>query len=158
MVRMTAIAMTKRPVQHGNVYKKAIMRKWISVSGVAFLLTLTGCFSISPREHRARALPEYLNFVDPPVKHFPYFRLAKWEMLRRDKLVVWTSARDAYLLTVDDTCPALEWTQIILLTSSANHISKNFDAVITRDQKCRIREIEPIRYSALLATRHPKTD
>lgn len=127
--------------------------KWISVWGISVMAVMTGCSSMPPKERHAQALAEYQQFADPPVNQFPYFRLERWEVLGRDKLVVWTSVRNVYLLTVNGGCPDLEWTQTISLTSNVNQISKNFDSVIARGLKCQIRQIEPIRYDELLAAR-----
>jgi len=134
-----------------------MIAKWISIL-VVLTFSIAGCSGTPPKERRAQSLAEYQKFADPAVNNFPYFRLESWEVLGRDKLVIWTSARNAYLLTVDGGCPDLEWAQVISLTSNANQISKNFDAVIVRGLKCQIRQIEPIRYDELLEARHAKAD
>ena len=104
------------------------------------------------RSSSDRLLTRYEPFVGEPIDRFTAFRPDSWQPISRTQLVVWTSINDAYLLTVDNTCPELNFAQKIGVTSTGSSISK-FDSVIVRDQRCRIEQIQPIDVERMKADR-----
>jgi hypothetical protein len=73
------------------------------------------------------------------------FDLFQSQVLGPDKVVVWSTIRDAYLLTVAQPCIRLQWTTGLgVTTAQARKVSKNFDFVTFEKQRCKIMEIRPI--------------
>ena len=104
------------------------------------------------RSKSDRLLTRYEPYVGEPIDRFTAFRTDSWQPISRTQLVVWTSINDAYLLTVDNTCPELNFAQKIGVSSTGSSISK-FDSVIVRDQRCRIEQIQPIDVERMKAER-----
>jgi hypothetical protein len=119
----------------------------ICLSSCVLLLTLSVSACAQTREVQDRNLAEYMEYAGEPVDHFRFWRLTSWELVGPQKLVVWPTLKEAYLLTVDQPCTELEWAKAISLTSSAHTVSARFDYVDVGRERCRIMEIRPIDYA-----------
>lgn len=95
-------------------------------------------------ERQQEALDAYLPYAGEPVDRFQFLNLIQWELVGRDKVIVWPRLNQAFLITVDMPCMDLEWAKSIALTSSARSVSARFDSVKTGKDTCRINEIRPI--------------
>jgi hypothetical protein len=110
------------------------------------LLLVSACSGIARRQDGQSQLDRYLQYAGAPVDHFTYLgRYDSWQALSRNQLVVWTSMNDAYLLTVADICPDLQFTQRIGVSSTGGSVSR-LEAVSFDHQRCPISEIRPVDY------------
>jgi hypothetical protein len=108
------------------------------------LLLLAGCSSGPPRVQHEEKLDRYLSYAGEPVDRANSFRLDSWELVDRDKIVLWTGVNEAYLVTVYDTCRNLQYTNHIRVVSSMGSSISRFDKVKVDGDTCPIREIRPI--------------
>jgi hypothetical protein len=114
---------------------------------VVLACTLLGaCSNVPYRERMATRLAQFERYAGEPIDKFHFWRMENWEVLGNNKLVVRTTLRDAYLITVENACPELEWANSVGVTSTINEVSTRFDSVVVRGWKCRISEIRPVRY------------
>ncbi|MGA9423012.1 MAG: DUF6491 family protein [Rhodanobacteraceae bacterium] len=120
------------------------MKAWM-VLLVGGLVATTGVANADTRATQQRNLDEYTPYLEAPVGSFQFWSLYKWRLAGPDKLVVWSTIKKAYLLTVETPCPRLEWAPTIGITSVQLHrVSTRFDYVTMRDDRCRITRIQPI--------------
>ena len=103
------------------------------------------------------ALARYRAYAGAPVASFTWLGpLYSWEALGADRLVVFTSPSDAYLLKVWSTCD-LRWViGPIGITDTAGTVNAHLDAVTLSSSaagplRCPIDEIRPVDYSRMLA-------
>ncbi|MGA9341441.1 MAG: DUF6491 family protein [Rhodanobacteraceae bacterium] len=90
-------------------------------------------------------LDKYTPYIEAPVDSFQFWSLYKWQLVGPDKVVVWSTIKKAYLVTVQAPCPRLEWAPTIGVTSVQSHrVSARFDYVTLKNDRCRITKIEPI--------------
>lgn len=102
--------------------------------------------------YMAQQLAHYQKYAQAPVEDFPIVELWQWQVVGKEKLVLWSAINKAYLVTVDKPCPRLEWTRALSITqNSSMHLTRRFDTVNFEHQRCRIAEIRPIDYKALRA-------
>lgn len=125
-------------------------RNWIILTAV---MALTACASMRHRETDEQTLARYMDYAGEPVDSFSYLgRFDGWRSLGRNRVVVWTGINDAYLLTVQEPCPELQFANHIGLTSTTGMVSRGFDSVkLGNNQSCRIMEIRPVNYKDLKA-------
>jgi hypothetical protein len=111
----------------------------------AALITLAGFAHADTRATQQRSLEKFTPYLQQPVEDFDYWSLYKWQLVGPEKIIVWTTIKDAYLLTVETPCPRLEWAHGLSLTSKQSHrIAKHFDFVAVGHDRCRIEEIQPV--------------
>ena len=121
-----------------------------------FLLAIAATCAALPAHadtaaHMAKELARYQKYAQPPVDRFPMLNIWQWQVVGKDKLVVWPTINTAYLLTVLTPCLRLEWTQSIGITqNTAMHVDRHFDSIVFDHQNCRISKIQPLDYKALL--------
>lgn len=97
------------------------------------------------RATQAKNLEKYTPYLQAPVEDFRFWSLYKWQLVGPQQVVVWSTVKDAYLLTVEAPCPKLEWANGIGLTSQQSHrVSRRFDFLTAGKDRCRIEKIEPI--------------
>lgn len=102
------------------------------------------------REAQKEQLEKYLDGAGAPVDKFTFYKLQKWELVGDTHVVVWTRVNEAYLLTVENPCVELPWTQSIALTSSARQVRVRFDYVLVeKGRRCQITEIRPLAKDVL---------
>ena len=88
---------------------------------------LAGCAGGSPRVEHSETLGRYLDYAGEPVDRATSFRLDSWELVGRDRIVLWTGVNEAYLVTVWDTCRDLQFTQHIRVVSGIDNQIRRFD-------------------------------
>ncbi len=96
--------------------------------------------------HRTKAeqrLDRYQPYLGEPVKSFTALQKDSWQPISRTQLVLWTTINNAYLITVQDTCQQLPFTETVGVTSTTSQIT-TLDAVLVRGDRCNITQIQPI--------------
>jgi len=102
-------------------------------------------------ETQQRNLDRYTPYLQAPVDQFQYWSLYKWQLVGAEKIVVWTTVKDAYLLTVEQPCAKLQWANgITLSTQQSRFVSRRLDYVNADGDRCRIIQIQPLDYARLL--------
>lgn len=124
------------------------MSRGIHIVVALALVILAGC-SGTVREREAQSLATYLEYAQPPVEQFRFWRLQSWELVDDDKVVVWPNRSEAYLLTVDQPCDALRWARAIGVSSTGHTVQRRMDTVNAGTQKCHIIKIQPIDYRSM---------
>jgi hypothetical protein len=137
------------------------------IAASAALALLGGCAGGVPQKSagtppaaaRQSALEQYGAYAGAPIDRFTWFgHFYSWEQLGRDRLVVFTTANDAYLLKVWPSCD-LRWViNTIAVSSTGPTVTARLDAVIidsapTGRMVCPIEEIRPVDYRRMLADR-----
>jgi len=130
------------------------------------LALLGGCASNSPQKSSAaatgspaqqQALARYSAYAGQPIDSFTWLgRFYSWEALGRDRLVVFTTPSDAYLLKVWSSCDLRFVLNTIGVTTTSGTVSAHVDAVRidsapTGRMVCPIDEIRPIDYRRMTA-------
>jgi Family of unknown function (DUF6491) len=136
-------------------------------TAAAAVALLGGCAGGAPRKgagappaaEQQTALERYRAYAGPPIDRFTWLgRFYSWEQLGRDRLVVFTTPTDAYLLKVWSSCD-LRWViSTIAVSSTGPTVTARLDAVIidsapTGRMVCPIDEIRPVDYRRMLADR-----
>lgn len=102
-------------------------------------------------ETQQKNLDRYTPYLLPPVDQFSYWSLYKWQLVGAEKIVVWTTVKDAFLLTVEQPCAKLQWASgITLSTQQSRFVSRRLDYVNAEGDRCRIIQIQPLDYARLL--------
>jgi hypothetical protein len=142
----------------------------------ALILLLGGCASAPPATGSAaagtsaaaanaptgapaqqQALARYTAYAGPPIPSFTWLgRFDSWEPLGKDRLVVFTTPSDAYLLKVWPPCDLRFVMNGIGLTSTSSTVYAHMDSVVVRSGpggplKCPIDEIRKVDYRRLKA-------
>ena len=130
---------------------------------VAALVLVAGVAQADTRERQKEELSRFERYAGEPIAEFPMFDLWQWQVVGRDRVVLWSTIHDAYLIRVDKGCNNLEWTHGLSVTQNMRQkVSQKFDFVVFRDQRCKIMEIRPVDYQAMLkdgnAAEPPKQD
>lgn len=125
--------------------------KVVAMAAIVFTCTAQA----DTRAYEKEELARFQRYAGQPVDEFPMFELWQWQVLGPNTLVVWSTIHDAFLLRVDKTCNNLEWTHGLSVTQEMRmKVSNKFDFVVFRDQRCKITEIRPIDYKAMLKDGH----
>jgi hypothetical protein len=96
-------------------------------------------------------LERFEKYAGAPIDEFEFWSLHKWQLVGPEKVVVWSTINDAYLIAVASPCPGLEWAKTIAVTSKQRHfVSRKFDDVTYGNGRCQITEIRPIDYKRML--------
>lgn len=110
-------------------------------------LLLAGGARADTPEAQRKNLDRFAPYLQEPVEQFKFWSMYKWQLVGPDKVVVWTTIDDAYLLTVETPCMQLQWARDLGVTSQASHtVMRRMDAVVVGDDRCRILEIRPVDY------------
>ncbi|HXQ30727.1 MAG TPA: DUF6491 family protein [Steroidobacteraceae bacterium] len=116
-------------------------------------LLVAGCAGGTLRREANERLEDYLSYAGPPVDSFRFFRLYGWQAVGPTRLVIWSTAFDAYLVTVQEPCPRLEFVQRIGVTSTIETVS-TLESIVLRDhERCPITQIRPIDLKRMNADR-----
>ena len=116
---------------------------------VSIVLILAGCSSsgIVRRAGEGEGLDRLMESAGPPVDSVPYLiRYQGWRPLGPDKVAIWATANDAYLLTVTQPCAGLQSADEIQLTSRNALVRRQVDALKFKGQSCRIGEIRLVDF------------
>ena len=125
------------------------MSRFAMIIAAAFAL-LAPPASAQTAEAQQQNLAKYLDGAGTPVDKFTFYKLQKWELVGDNRVVVWVRVNEAYLLTVENPCVELPWTQSIALTSSARQVRVRFDSVLVeKGRRCQITEIRPLAKDVL---------
>jgi uncharacterized protein DUF6491 len=104
------------------------------------------------RKTQQENLDRFEKYAGAPVDQFEFWSLYKWQLVGPEKVVIWPTINDAYLVTVESPCPGLEWAKSIGVTSKQSHmVSTRFDFVTYGKGRCEISEIRPIDYKRMIA-------
>jgi hypothetical protein len=115
---------------------------------------LAACGASNTRAERdAQRLDELRAVAGEPVRDFRYTRLQGWNTFGDETVLVETSLREGWLLTVHAPCIDLPFAQSIGLSSGPGNTVSTFDYVMVGNDRCRIREIRPVDLRALRAAR-----
>lgn len=121
---------------------------------LATVLVAASAAHADTRSTERESLERFAPYVQAPVENFTYWSLYKWKPLGPDKVIVWSTVKDAFLLTVQQPCPRLEWTHGIGLTARQSHqVNRRIDYVTAGGDRCRIIEIQPIDTARMAADR-----
>jgi hypothetical protein len=114
-------------------------------------LALAAGAGAQTRKTQQENLERFEKYAGAPVDEFEFWSLYKWQLVGPEKVVVWPTINQAYLLTVESPCPGLEWAKTIGVTSKQRHIvSAKFDYVTYGRGQCQIGDIRPIDYKQML--------
>ncbi len=103
------------------------------------------------RATQQQNLERFEKYAGAPIDAFDFFSLYKWQLVGPEKVVVWSTVSDAYLIAVASPCPGLEWAHGIGVTSKQRHlVSRKFDDVTYGNGRCQITQIRPIDYKRML--------
>lgn len=124
-------------------------KPWITASLLAATLGLgllaAGAAQADTRATQRKSLEKYTPYLEAPVDDFMFWSLYKWQLVGPQKVVVWTTIKDAYLITVEEPCTKLEWAHGIALSSAqTHHVTRRLDYVTFAGDRCRITQIRPI--------------
>jgi len=113
--------------------------------------TLLGaCSTTATRSYERDPLDRYDRYAGPPIDHFAYRgTLDGWRAVDRDRVIVWTTPDDAYLLTVDSDCHDLTKVNRLRLTSSHDNFERAYDYMVIGVDRCGIRDIRHVDYAAM---------
>lgn len=115
------------------------------------LALVAGAARADTRAHEDEELARYQKFAGAPVAEFPMFRMWKWQVVGPERLVIWSTINDAYLIRVEKPCVRLEWTHAVVVTQKMRQkVSQKFDFVVFGNQRCKIAEILPVDYKTML--------
>ena len=129
-----------------------VKRSLLVVALVALLVAMPAL--AQTRETQAKNLEKYSPYIGDPVDRFHFWSMYEWELVGPDKVVVWTTINEAYLITVDQPCSNLEFAKSVGVTSNMHEVYRRSDAVTFRHERCPIKEIRPIDMKRYLAERH----
>ncbi|NDD73444.1 MAG: hypothetical protein EBZ40_00465 [Gammaproteobacteria bacterium] len=105
-------------------------------------LVTAGCAGdLSRREAATRK--SYVDYAGEPIKEFFAWRIDGWTPVSRNQLIVWTGINEAFLLTVWDTCPDIDFATTVSLSTLMRTVT-TFDKVAVGRQICPIREIRKV--------------
>jgi hypothetical protein len=106
---------------------------------------LAACSGIPLKQREDAQRAHFEAYAGPPVDRFTWLgRYDSWQPIGTNELVVWTTAFQAYLITVAPPCQNLQFANRIGLTATANTVSARFDFVKVEHWRCPIQEIRPI--------------
>lgn len=115
-------------------------------------LTLSAAAGATTANENAQ-LARYEKFAGAPVAEMPFWHMQGFESLGKDAILVWTGVNQTWLVRVYEPCVDLPWAKSIGLTSSMRKVSAKFDYVLARDDRCKIKTIQPVDYKAYRAER-----
>ena len=124
-----------------------LARAWL----LPMIAVLTACSGIPLKEREAAQRARYEAYAGAPIQQFTWIgQYNSWEPIGTNKLVVWTTPFQAYLLKVAPPCDNLEFINRIGLTSTSNTVYARFDAIkVDHGWRCPIQEIRPIDYGRM---------
>jgi hypothetical protein len=124
------------------------MRNLIAALALASIVAAPA--SAQTRATQQQNLERFEKYAGAPIDEFDFWSLYKWQLVGPEKVVVWSTINDAYLITVAKPCPGLEFARGIGVTSKQRRIvSRKFDYVTYGSGRCQIMEIRPIDYKRM---------
>jgi Family of unknown function (DUF6491) len=136
------------------------MRAMCRALAIAALLVLAACSS-GPQQKTSQdlALQRYMAYAGPPIQSFWWpGRFYSWEPLGKDRLLVLTTASDAYLLKIWPPCDLRSVVTTIGLTTTSSYVYAHLDSVTMNSAgtgpgrwRCPIEEIRKVDYRRMRA-------
>jgi hypothetical protein len=115
------------------------------------LALAAGVVNADTRAYENEQLARFQKYAGAPVDEFSMFRMWKWQVVGPERLVIWSTINDAWLVRVEKPCVRLEWTHAVVVTQKMRQkVSKKFDFVVFGNQRCKIAEILPVDYKTML--------
>ncbi len=96
---------------------------------------------------------QYERFAGAEVDRIRAMNVYGWTVLSSRKLVLWTRAKEPYIIELDGACRNLEFARTIGISNFGNTIHARFDAIIANRDRCLIKSIRPVDNQGLLAER-----
>ena len=116
----------------------------------AALVIAAGTVQADTRATMQETLDHYSPYLGEPVQGFTFWSLHRWKLAGPEKVIVWPTVKDAWLVTVEKPCPQLEWERGIGFGSQQSHqVQVRIDHLEVGNQRCRIEEIRPIDLEAM---------
>lgn len=89
------------------------------------------------------------DYAGAPIDSFHIRTGRGWEVVARDKVLLWNSPTEAYLLTVSRSCQSnLHFAKRLSVTDTGNVVSRN-EVVEADDAICHIDTIQPVDVLAM---------
>ena len=121
-----------------------------SIAVLALAIVASGALA-DTKQHQAEELARFRSYVGAPVDEFRLVNIFQTQIVGDTDVVVWPTVNTAYLLTVDKPCSNLSFAHGVALTQEQSmKVGKAFDFVTFDHQRCRIAEIRPVDYKAML--------
>ncbi len=123
----------------------------IGASIFSITVLAAGVVHADTRAHQEAELARFQRYAGPPIGQFTMYDLWKWQGLGPQWVAVWSTINDVYLLRVEPSCNKLDWTHGISVTQRMRQqVTQKFDYVVFGDQRCKIEEIRPVDYRAMV--------
>lgn len=120
---------------------------------IVLLAATAGTVQADTRATMQETLQHYTPYLGEPVDGFTFWSLHKWKLAGPEKVIVWPTVKDAYLVTVEEPCSQLEWARGIGFGSQQSHqVQVRVDHLEVGNQRCRIEQIRPIDLEAMKQT------
>ena len=128
------------------------MRMAIGMTAVLLAgIGASGAASADTHEHQVEELARFKEFAGAPVDQFRMLDVFQTQIVGDRNVVVWPLINQAFLITVEKPCANLEWAHGFAVTQETSMtVTKQFDFVKFGSQKCKITEIRPVDYKAML--------
>jgi hypothetical protein len=157
------IAMNRHSKSSARPQNPSALRRYSFGLGAAVTLvsalSVGACSGIPRHERDQQALERYTQYAGEPINSFSLLGgVQSWNSVGSNKLLVRTSASHAYLLTVQPPCNDLSFASRIGLTSTGTTVSKGFDSVKVRRERCTITEIRPVDYRQMQQDARQKSE
>ena len=132
--------------------RNKLISKLMSVpAGMIFLGAASMPAFADTREHQADELARFKQYAGAPVDDFRMVDVFQTQIVGDWNVVVWPTITTAYLITVDKTCSNLQWAKGFAVTQETSmKVTKTFDFITFDHQRCKIAEIRPVDYKAML--------
>jgi hypothetical protein len=133
------------------VRRKPISKLMSISAGTIFLCAAALPALADTREHQADELARFKQYTGSPVDDFRMVDVFQTQIVGDWNVVVWPTVNTAYLITVDKTCSNLGWAKGFAVTQETSmKVTKTFDFITFDHQRCKIVEIRPVDYKAML--------
>jgi hypothetical protein len=139
-----------RIVRAALAWRIGTMRNLVAAIALAAIVAVPAAFA-QTRATQQKNLERFEKYAGAPIDEFDFWSLYKYQRVGPEKVVVWSTINDAYLISVAKPCAGLEFARGIGVTSKQRRIvSRKFDYVTFGNGRCQIAEIRPIDYRQML--------
>jgi hypothetical protein len=135
------------------------MRPRLLPATAVALLAACASSGIPKHQTEAQERERYEKYAGAPLDRMTWMgRYDSWDSIGNNKLVVYTTPSDAYLLTVVPPCNDLPFVQTIGITSTANTVYPRLDSVKVKGWPCQIATIQRVDYAKMRADMRAEAD
>ena len=117
------------------------------------VLALSAALPAAAKQH---SHVNYAAYAGEAIPEFKFTQLYNWQRTGDKTMVVWTKPSTAYLLTLANTCDALD-SRVTLQVGGVDGVTGRLQAgsgdVIIGQLHCRVQQIQPIDLVALRASK-----